>query len=73
MKALARRVKSGFSVGMAVCAMIAMTCSMALGQSTPDEAFSVPEPGSYLMLVSGLGLMILFVWLRKKRPGHSSG
>jgi PEP-CTERM motif len=71
MKALARRVKGGFSVGIGVCVMIAMTCSMALGNSTPDNFISVPEPGSYLMLVSGLGLMILFVWLRKKRPGHS--
>jgi hypothetical protein len=66
MKALARRVKSGFSIGMGGCAMIAMTCSMALGQSTPDEAIGLPEPSSYLMLVSGLGLIVFVGWLNKK-------
>jgi hypothetical protein len=54
MKGLARRVKSGFSIGVTAGAMIAMTCSMALGQSTPDEPVGLPEPSSFLILARGL-------------------
>jgi hypothetical protein len=73
MKALARRVKGSFSAGLGVCSMIAITCSTALGQSTPDCpstgcVVSVPEPDSYLMFVTGLGLIILIGWLRRKSP-----
>jgi len=57
MKALSRRVKAGSAVG--VCSMIAMTCSLSLGQATPDATISVPEPESFVLLVTGLGLMIL--------------
>ena len=66
MKALARRVKGGVTLG--ACSMIAMTCSMSLGQATPDNPVNIPEPDSYLMLATGLGLIILIGWLRRKSP-----
>jgi zinc transporter ZupT len=72
MKGLARRVKSGFSIGVAAGAMIAMTCSMALGQSTPDEPVGLPEPSSFLMLANGLALMIFIGWLYRKRARDST-
>ena len=65
MKALARRVKTGSTVG--ICSMIAMTCSLALGQATPDEPVLVPEPGSYVLLGTGLVLMILIARFRLRR------
>lgn len=64
MKALSRRVKSGSNIG--ICAMIAMTCSLALGQATPDTV-PIPEPGSYVMLATGLVLMVLVVRFRNAR------
>ena len=64
MKALSRRVKAGTTIG--VCSMIAMTCSVALGQATPD-AIAVPEPGSYVMLATGVVLMILVAYFRNRR------
>ncbi len=64
MKALSRRVKAGSAVG--VCSMIAMTCSLALGQATPDT-IPVPEPESFVLLVTGLGLMILVAHRLKGR------
>jgi hypothetical protein len=68
MKALSRRVKSGSAVG--VCSMIAMTCSVALGQATPDVA-PVREPESFVLLVTGLGLMILVARCLKGRARTS--
>jgi hypothetical protein len=49
MKTLSSRVKAGSAVG--ICSMIAMTCSLALGQATPATV-PLPEPGSFV--VSGL-------------------
>jgi PEP-CTERM motif len=57
MKALSRRAKAGLAVG--ICSMIAMTCSLGLGQATPDRPINVPEPGSFALLGTGLVLMIL--------------
>ena len=68
MKGLSRRVKAGSAVG--ICSMIAMTCSLALGQATPDVSIDVPEPGSFVLLGTGPVLMIFVAWrFHRLRPG----
>ena len=72
MKALSRRVKAGSSVG--ICSMIAMTCSLGLGQATPDEAVRIAEPGSLVLLGTGLLLLIFVAWrFHGRRPSDDGG
>ena len=66
MRALARRAKGAFDIG--VCSMIALTCSIGLGQATPDE--QIPEPQSWLTLATGFVLMVVVARVLKR---HSRG
>jgi hypothetical protein len=49
--------------------MIAMTCSLGLGQATPDRTIEVPEPGSFVLLATGLIAMIIVARVLKPRSG----
>jgi len=65
MKALKRRLKGIFGLGIFSAIGIAMTWSIALGQATPDP-ISVPEPASLALLVTGMGILAVVRYRRRK-------
>jgi len=64
MKALKRRLKGIFDLGIFSAIGIAMTWSVALGQATPDP-IAVPEPGSLALLATAIGILAVVRYRRR--------
>ena len=54
MKSLARRVKGALALGFVTTIGISVEWSQALGQSTPDQVITVPEPSSLALIAVGV-------------------